>query len=86
MTADTVVRIGTQVLELPYADALTVFRTAVVTARRGGPVPISPDTCVWVSASTNISLTRPGQYADEYTQLLAEPLDTKPEPQAVILR
>jgi hypothetical protein len=69
-----IVCINEHTLELPEAEARTLFLAATALTRRSGPLTIDIDTTIVVNQSTQISLTIAGGFVKEY------------DPQAVIDR
>jgi hypothetical protein len=65
-TPSGTVTIGTITVELPEAEARTLFLAAGARARRGGPIVISRDHTLYVNPATQISLTIECGFADDY--------------------
>jgi hypothetical protein len=68
------IRINEHTIELPEAEARTLFLAATALTRRSGALAINTDTTIVVNQATQISLTISGGFTDEY------------DPQAVIER
>jgi len=66
---DATLTVGTHTLSVDRDTALRIIQACGKTGRRGGLVPISPDTVVWVTTATPLSITQAGRFADEYAQM-----------------
>ena len=61
-----IVRINEHTVELPEGEAMALFLAAAALTRRPGALAINADTMVAINATTQMSLSIPGRFTEEY--------------------
>lgn len=60
------VRINDHTIELPEAEARTLFLAAAALTKRPGALVINADTTLAITSATQVSITIPDGFTDEY--------------------
>ena len=68
---ESILTVGTHTLSVDHDTALRIVQACGKAGRRGGVVPISADTVVWVTAATPLSITQVGRFHDEYSEMIS---------------
>jgi hypothetical protein len=66
ITRSGIVHINSHTIELPEAEARTLFLAAVAMTKRPGALAISTSTMLAITAATQVSITINDGFAEEY--------------------